>query len=404
MGSEYPNSRSTVELARLRCHRQRWSEGHAWPPSRKSSTRDIGGDFSTVRYEEFGDSPHAILFGVDSFYSGVPTMIGPITAIEPYANESLRLVAPYLSPTELDAVGATAIAQTIPTNPIVDAATFLGELREGLPSVVGSQLLRDKTRTVRENAGSEYLNVEFGWKPLVSDLQKFVDVAKNSEEYLKQLRRDSGKNVRRRWRKPTEKSTAVVYDGSIGGFGNLSPWTPNTPAFFSSGRVRVTEEVVRDVWFSGCFTYYLDPGTSALDRARRVTQEADKLLGIRLTPEVLWNLAPWSWAVDWQTNIGDVLHNISAFQDDGLVLRYGYVMCQTTLTKSFQVTGLVPSNPRSKAPSSLSWTRRSVVKQRKAATPYGFGILPQSLSVRQGAILAALGLTKSGRKGSANPS
>jgi hypothetical protein len=126
----------------------------------------------------------------------------------------------------------------------------------------------------------------------------------------------------------------------------------------------------------------------------RLALEAKKLLGLSLTPDTVWNLTPWSWMVDWVSNAGDVVSNISDALFDGLVLRYGYMMEHTlTSDEYFFVgpTGFQPTNgPR---PSSI--TLHHEVKKRVKATPYGFGLTWTSFTTRQLAILAALGITRS---------
>lgn len=120
--------------------------------------------------------------------------------------------------------------------------------------------------------------------------------------------------------------------------------------------------------------------------------EANKLLGTRLTPEVLWNLAPWSWAADWITNTGDVLHNISMFAQDGLVLRYGYVMEETIIERTWTLHGVgFKSSP---GPYNFSSTLREIHKVRRKATPFGFGVSEEAFTPRQYSILAALGMSR----------
>jgi hypothetical protein len=133
---------------------------------------------------------------------------------------------------------------------------------------------------------------------------------------------------------------------------------------------------------------------------KRFEQEANYLLGTRLTPEVVWNLAPWSWAADWFGNTGDILRNISYLGADGLVMQYGYIMhheqaqshmwANTSGWTGFNGLGQI-TNPYL---SSLWRTDKSDMKIRRSATPYGFGVDTSSLSTKQWAILAALGISK----------
>jgi hypothetical protein len=106
-----------------------------------------------------------------------------------------------------------------------------------------------------------------------------------------------------------------------------------------------------------------------------------------MTPEVLWNLAPWSWAVDWFTNTGDVVRNISEIGSNGLVLRDAYLMHHAGLVTVDHAT-------HPDIVGHLETTRTVEIKLRRESTPYGFGFPFEGLSLQQKAIITALGLSK----------
>jgi len=123
----------------------------------------------------------------------------------------------------------------------------------------------------------------------------------------------------------------------------------------------------------------------------RYALEAKKLLGLSLTPETLWNIAPWSWAVDWFSNTGDVISNLSDWASDGLVMHYGYMMEKTIVKDTYNIT---PSGIQA-FPSVPNLTLVTETKQRIRANPFGFGLSFDGLSTIQKAILAALGISRS---------
>jgi hypothetical protein len=116
---------------------------------------------------------------------------------------------------------------------------------------------------------------------------------------------------------------------------------------------------------------------------------------VELTPEVVWSVTPWSWLIDWFTDLGSFMTNITELNGDDLVLRYGYVMCETRET----YTKTVYLKPRASStfPTAVSSSWSSTVKQRQRATPYGFGLDTGAFSSRQWSILSSLGLTRSDR-------
>lgn len=339
------------------------SQTHPGPPYR------TGGPFYLWKeYTEFGRQ-----YISNPTYRGFVTG-GNLTGVAAIADTGSATDA------QLDTFGATAISRVSPNNPAFSLATFLGEAREGVPHLIGSSFQRDKVDFLR-NSGSEYLNVEFGWLPLVSDVQNFAHAVKSSKKILDQYRRDSGHRIRRRYYEPPTV-TESVFTGS----GFLYPVVANYLGVGTS-----TKTTLRERWFSGAFKYHIPTGDSQYAKFRRFEIYANHLLGTRLTPAVLWELSPWSWAVDWFTNSGDVINNITNLGSDGMVLEYGFSMDSRVnehLTVQTGTTTEVQGRP---------FFRKNVkvFKSRRPAHPYGFGVDNTSLSARQLAVLAALGLSRS---------
>ncbi len=310
---------------------------------------------------------------------------------------------PHSSNSELARVGASAIARSIPTNPMSSAAVAVGELRrDGIPNIIGHSLLKDRARDYRK-IGDEYLNVEFGWKPLIADLRSFATSVKRQNKILSQLKQDSGKNVRRRLDLTHETTSTYDPNQSLGWGppffctgGNVDVWmTAEIPG--APMRWQVWNETSQRRWFTGCFTYHLpDPRNGFFDKIAYYEAQANVLLGTRLTPEVVWNLAPWTWAADWFSNAGDVVHNISQFGADGLVMRYGYLMEETEVSNRATIDWAI-NTPTGPQKIQLSGANGSTTKYRFASSPFGFGLDFDSFSGRQLAITAALGISRGPR-------
>lgn len=293
------------------------------------------------------------------------------------------------SDSTLKGLGTTAIARTLPTNPSFNAAQAIGELREGIPSMIGANAL--KKRSLRAlNAGDEYLNVEFGWKPLISDIKKFCHAVKHSEKIVSSYKEDSGKSIPRRYVYPAvESSTSWTGSGYSLYF---------TGAFQVPGTGSASMVSKETTWFEGRFRYHLPVPDSTMGKLKEHAALANKVLGLRLTPELVWNLTPWSWMADWYGNTGDVLRNISALGQDGLVMQYGYIMSsqRKEVTRSHYLQGS-PSNPWSTTDQYSCTTHFAEFKKRLPATPFGFNVDLNALTNKQIAIVAALGLSKGGK-------
>lgn len=291
---------------------------------------------------------------------------------------------PILNPYEISLMigaGTLAINRTAPTNPASEMMIAVAELLRDKPQIPLSGFKKDPG--LASGAG-EYLNYVFGIKPTISDVTDLRDSIMDSSEIVKQFERDSGKTVRRRYSFPTTRSVSVQNQGNAYALPNMpgAPWAVAVPK---------TLEIIttRRLWFSGAFTYYLNMGTSVHDRLARATQIANKLYGIRLTADILWALTPYSWLADWFGTMGAVLENLSAFQINGLVLRYGYTMAHTKVEQKYTL-----ATSKTALGYDLVQSFATEWKQRIRATPYGFGLNPETFSDQQWAILAALGISK----------
>jgi len=312
---------------------------------------------------------------------------------------SFTSIIPRMSENDILSMGARAIKATQPSNPEAGLLQAVAELkRDGIPQIPALSTLKKKSPS---SAGGDYLNVEFGWAPLISDVRKLAQAVLNTSRILAQYKRDSGKVVRRRFQFPISVTESTwTADGST--TDHLFVGVPRgmTPLDVEGMRPTVHTLKKERVWFSGAYSYYVDPGDSVLGKLAEYEQLANKLLGTRLTPAVLWELAPWSWLADWQSTIGVGLSNASTFQSDGLVMRYGYLMRETRIHRTVtQKRVNWWNNQVTFQPGTTSSTLHEVRKERYRATPYGFGLDLSLLSGRQWAILAALGMTKGDRVG-----
>jgi hypothetical protein len=305
------------------------------------------------------------------------------------------------------ASGKAAIAACAPTKPNASLSVFVGELFSGLPTLAGVALLKERASSARA-LGSEYLNVQFGWLPLVADLTKMVQSLSKASETIKQFERDSGRNVRRRYNLPDKQFSRQYTGGELEVPSTLSTFayyddgatvSQGTPVPLISDSCVVTVTATQRRWFSGMFTYYVPAGNDLLSKITRYEQLANKLLGTRLTPTTLWELAPWSWLIDWFVDIQSHIDVVSLMNRDDLVLRYGYLMVHDRL--AIVATGDSSHRPLEGGDvlrTTTYWQSVLERKRRVKSTPYGFGLNPDSdFSGSQWAILGALGLTKAPR-------
>lgn len=389
------------------------SEGHPFnslrrPKGQQGKLQDVGGAFFTQRkyiangqkfpkYTQVVNAPGfngfnritTFKFPGTGFPSDFPETISPAQFPEPHTS----------SDKELEAWGAKAISICKPTNSPANVSTAIAEImREGLPSLPVLNTLKSKGSPANK-VGDELLNYQFGVAPVISDAKKFVSAVSNMDKLLAQFEADAGKVVRRKYYFPIERDvTEKPYSNSGGPPWGTLPFNGVNQSGFTSNEGEgciVRTEVITRRWFSGAFTYNLPMGMDSRKKIGELALRADRL-GLELTPETLWNLTPWSWAVDWFTNAGDVLSNYSAWAKYGLILHYGYIMEHVKVSRTYSRTN-VRSMPDEKPVRLPSTTLVTETKRRLKANPFGFGVTFEGLSDLQLAILASLGMTRGSR-------
>lgn len=366
MGSEFVLSRINIDPGRLTIGGDNRGA---------SSGYLVNGPFIPVAPGTFSMNFSPNLFGPDP--SGVITTSVPRTA--------------------LDAAGATAISRCAPTTPHANLSTLIGEIKkDGLPSA-DFALLRSADKGFVRSVASDNLKVQFETLPLISDIQDIHKAVTNSGRILAQYARDSDRSVHRRYSFPPVTTRTVLLQNSTG----HQPF-PSSYVWSLLGNLTWVRTVETTDWFSGSFRYHRAGNDTMWNSILQKYQDYNHLLGTGIGVSTAWELTPWSWAVDWFANTGDVFKNVQMMMNDGLIMEYGYMMRTVTTTDSFARFGarlsagmgvktlLALPNP---------WTAQvtRTDKFRLRANPFGFGVDFPDLSWRKMSILASLGITRDSR-------
>lgn len=291
---------------------------------------------------------------------------------------------------ELAVLGASLVSKLAPTAPHNNVYTSLGELRnDGLPSIPFVSFLRGGGFV--KNAGGEYLNYQFGIAPTISDVKSILKTVSEADKLWKQYLRDSGRLVRRRMDMDPEVTTTteVIPQPS---------WAvPHGTASYhwsSIGPVSITTTITRKRWFSAAYLYYVDK--TSLDGMQGFLEKSQHLYGWKPSPSGVYNLTAWSWLLDWFTNTGDVIDNVSLYLEDPFLVRWAYIMEHTMVTRTLMQTN-VDNNGQ---PHTSIVEFEQDVKKRRRVNPFHMGFKGEALNGHQLSILAALGMTKGRNPGS----
>lgn len=287
--------------------------------------------------------------------------------------------APPMEDGDIAGYGPTGYARAKPAQPEFNFGQSLAELRE-LPKSLKWRLEKFK------DIPSAYVGAEFGWRPLLNDIYSLLDAGARVEERLQRLLKNNGKPVRGRAHVTSVRENSLLHEGSEGSVGiSYSTWSwykPFVPKPADAGYFRITKSYTRDVWFSGQFQFWLRD----LSTPGKMLKLRAQLYGLEITPSLLWELMPWSWLIDWFSNVGELLENAVETIPERQIARYAYVMGHTT--RAYTYTG-------SDGKHSAQATKYFVTKRRVPADRFGLTV-EQSLTLRQSFLLGMLGLQRIG--------
>lgn len=245
-----------------------------------------------------------------------------------------------------------------------------------------------------------FLNHQFGWAPFIGDLSSMYNTWQRSHELISEITRDNGSWKKKKARLASDQRTSLIsrtYSPGVipgGEFFNTMCDTLTVDGIACKGFFDLHEVVETDVWAEGDFKYYrpefdmnLDYGNSYLGAVQRLMT----LYGLRINPTLIYKLTPWTWCVDWFSQFGKFIQRVDDFVVDGIVSRGLYIMSHTT--RKVRKTSYVFFKSGQRI---YTWERSLEMKIRKVADcPYGFDQTWNGLSLRQAAILGAIGITRS---------
>jgi hypothetical protein len=247
---------------------------------------------------------------------------------------------------------------------VVDLPIAVYELRE-IPS-----LLRKEGRGWLRYLASNNLKYHFGIKPLVNDLINLLNFSDEVNKRHQELNALASSGLRRKRRLWSGSTTGTIHRF-------ISSSQPDT------GNAPVDKSTASRVW--GFVEWFPDTESKLMKGDRRALAR-QVVLGLTVDFSTAWNALPWSWLIDWCSNVGDILiasrNTVGAHHGPIRIME-----SQTThgswteLGNSADIYGLEPAK------------FRVTTKSRRTVTPSLSAYLP-ILSLRQLSILGSIGVTR----------
>lgn len=250
--------------------------------------------------------PGYLSWAYNGFTMGGATGHVASTTIEPTDNTSLSL----------------ALARTNPSRPTFDAPVFIYELKD-IPDLFRSwghdihmakEFLHKPALSIRNmprKLGEKNLEWQFGIMPFMNDLAKTLQVQKSIEKKLKMLRNfQHGRSA---------GGLAVVWkDTALSSLktGYVSPLYQETNTYAYQLKTDYRKWV--SVTWNPAIPLPLQTDEENWWRAFRLAT------GLEVNFSTLWEAFPWSWFVDWFTNVGDIIatyrNNIPVRHDNSCIM------------------------------------------------------------------------------------
>jgi hypothetical protein len=252
------------------------------------------------------------------------------------------------------------------------------------------------------NVADNFLNLQFGWIPFISDYIGMFQTWQNLANIVGRTVRDNNTWMKRK---------SVIEEEDIDTriqLSLISDTEPNNATFpmnqmvsnmnvggqTSTGFTEIHVREYKRTWASGWFLYSRPEFDGPSDSYAEPMNDLRRLMtifGVRINPTFLYKITPWSWLVDWFTGFGKFIERHDDFVTDGIVSRATCVMQESLRS----VTKTCAINFSGSGLHTFTWQRNLSLKQRDVAdSPYGFNVPWNQLTLRQFAILGALGITR----------
>jgi hypothetical protein len=200
---------------------------------------------------------------------------------------------------------ANMAARTNPSRPDLTPLSLLQDLYD-IPRMlkgVSKLLSHPKSALSAKEIANQNLSIQFGWLPLISDVQKLITTQARVEKRYKRLREmyDTG-GVHRKLFVDEDHVESVLNK-------TFSIFTlPGARNF----NCRITKKTEVQRWGTARWNMLARPPEDlTYDRLHRLAYNVANGLTVEGMLQGAWDVLPWTWLLDWFTNVGDfaLLHS-----------------------------------------------------------------------------------------------
>jgi hypothetical protein len=207
----------------------------------------------------------------------------------------------------------------------------------------------------------------FGIIPVISDLEVLIKFQEIKDRRVKEIERLYGKRGLRR--------TIDYWEGSSSQANVYNQIIQSQGVVLDCDVHKVTKKVIKSHirWYP---LFPLKPNDQEMSRKLRAA-----IFGYDINPYTIWQLVPWSWLIDYFTNLGDILKGCSNMYE----IRHDPVnVMTTTFTQSWTDNHSVHTNSSGTCtctPMSVQYVRKDRVYATPSVIALDAVLTPQQLSI-----------------------
>lgn len=191
---------------------------------------------------------------------------------------------------------------------------FRGGSVQGIwDAIIGRPKKRRHKSTLRDLAGMN-LSYQFGWRPFADDCWHLYRTISNFNKRWNEFKHRAGLPISRHY--------STVVTGTSLGQSLLYSNNQGMPVGFVGGYdprcyIRIYRSSDSGIQYSANMRYKYELPDDAVSVMGAVKAAMDSL-GVRVNPRIIWDAIPFSFLIDWVTNIGKLLDRFSV---DNLQIR-----------------------------------------------------------------------------------
>jgi hypothetical protein len=230
-----------------------------------------------------------------------------------------------------------------------------------------------KKRARIKNLANAHLNYSFGWAPLISDTESLLALMVDFNQKWNQLVENANKPLTRHYSRTLDPGyTNPPWEANLG----TSCWKYECIDVHEETKYHATAQ----------YTYSIP--TQWRNVPARFVAMMDAY-GLNLNPAIIWNAIPYSFALDWITNLGSWLNTWTV---KALTLNIELTgFCQSVSSRASRSVEAYNVLPDGILPRTVVWTEEASHYERRITYP-GVLSLPRARAPRWGALALASSL------------